>query len=186
MPWLRPDPARHAAEELYAVVVAQARRPEFYRDLGVPDTVDGRFELVALHTFLALRRLKSKANAAGARQALVEVFVDDMDASLREMGAGDLGVGRRVKTMAQALYGRIAAYEAGLAGSEQALVEALRRNVFGTAAGPGPNDAAVQSLAAYVRRESGETAPGAEGFHFGPPPSAQNEPGREQCRWTGD
>ena len=139
MPWLRPDPARHAAEELYAVVVAQARRPEFYRDLGVPDTVDGRFELVALHTFLALRRLRSKANAAGARQALVEVFVDDMDASLREMGAGDLGVGRRVKTMAQALYGRIAAYEAGLAGSEQALVEALRRNVFGTAAGPGPN-----------------------------------------------
>jgi cytochrome b pre-mRNA-processing protein 3 len=183
MPWLRPDPARQTAEQLYAALVAQARRPEFYAQLGVPDTLDGRFELLALHTFLALRRLKSKADAADIRQALVEVFVDDMDASLREMGAGDLGIGRRVKAMAQALYGRIAAYESGLAGSEQALIGALRRNLFGTAGEPGPDPAVVRKLAGYVRRESAESAHIAESFRFGPPPSLDlSETEREQHR----
>jgi cytochrome b pre-mRNA-processing protein 3 len=182
MPWLRPDPARQTAEQLYAALVAQARRPEFYRELGVPDTLDGRFELVALHTFLALRRLKSGAGASDARQALVDIFVDDMDASLREMGAGDLGVGRRVKAMAQALYGRIAAYEAGLAGSEQALISALRRNVYGTAADPAPDLAKLEKLASYVRRESTKPLQEAEGLRFGPPPSPGSETGQEQRR----
>jgi cytochrome b pre-mRNA-processing protein 3 len=70
MPWLRPDPARQTAEQLYAALVAQARCPEFYSALRVPDTLDGRFELVALHMFLALRRLKLDASAADTRQAL--------------------------------------------------------------------------------------------------------------------
>jgi cytochrome b pre-mRNA-processing protein 3 len=182
MPWLRPDPARQSAEHLYAVLVAQARRPEFYSELGVPDTLDGRFELVALHTFLALRRLKSDASAADTRQALVDVFVDDMDASLREMGAGDLGVGRRVKAMAQALYGRIAAYEAGLGGPEQALVGALRRNVYGTAADAAPDLAKLEKLATYVRRESTTPWHDAEGLRFGPPPGPAPETGQEQRR----
>src|SRR5687767_4178845 len=126
--WLRPDAARKSAEELYAAAVAQARRPEFYASLGVPDTIDGRFELVALHTFLVLRRLKGQGQAAEAGQALVDLFIQDMDASLRELGAGDLGVGRKVKAMAQAFYGRIAAYDSGLAGSAATLEAALRRN----------------------------------------------------------
>ena len=171
MSWLRSDPARQTAEQLYTELVAQARRPEFYAQLGVPDTLDGRFELLVLHTFLVLRRLKSNPEATKTRQALLEVFVDDMDASLREMGAGDLGVGRRVKTMAQALYGRIAAYEAGLADSEQSLINALRRNLFGTAGEPGPSYAVVERLATYVRRESTEPIDSVEGFRFGPPPS---------------
>lgn len=153
MNWLRPDPARKRAEQIYADVVAQARRPEFYSQLGVPDTLDGRFELVALHIFLALRRLKAHGrDGSAAGQALVELFVEDMDVSLREMGAGDLGVGRKVKAMAQALYGRIAAYEAGLAGSGEVLEAALRRNLFGT--GPEPTAAALAALAGYLRRES--------------------------------
>lgn len=173
MRWLRSDPARKTAAGLYAALVAQARRPEFYTRLGVPDSLDGRFELVALHAFLVLRRLKSDAEGAAAGQALVDLFVEDMDASLREMGAGDLGVGRRVKAMAQALYGRIAAYEAGLAGSEQTLAGALRRNVFGTAAEPGPDPAVLDGLAAYVRREGTGPALAPEGLRFGPPPSLE-------------
>jgi cytochrome b pre-mRNA-processing protein 3 len=132
--------------------------------------------------FLALRRLKLDASAADTRQALVDAFVDDMDASLREMGAGDLGVGRRVKAMAQALYGRIAAYEAGLAGSEQALISALRRNVYGTAADPVPDLATLEKLATYVRRESTVPSQDADGLRFGPPPGRGSETGQEQRR----
>ena len=82
--------------------MAQARQPGFYRDCGVPDSVDGRFELIALHTFLVLHRLKADATDTEALgQALFDVMFQDMDQSLRELGAGDLGVGPRVKRMAQ-------------------------------------------------------------------------------------
>jgi cytochrome b pre-mRNA-processing protein 3 len=182
MPWLRPHPARQTAEQLYAALVVQARRPEFYRELGVPDTLDGRFELVALHTFFALRRLKSDASAAETRQALVDIFVDDMDASLREMGAGDLGVGRRVKAMAQALYGRIAAYEAGLSHSEQALIDALRRNLYGTVTKTAPDPLTLEKLAAYVRRESAAPSLNGDAVGFGPPPGPATETGQKQRR----
>jgi cytochrome b pre-mRNA-processing protein 3 len=180
--WLRPDPVRRRAEELYAAVVAQARRPEFYARLGVPDSLDGRFELIALHMFLALRRLKAEGEAASG-QALVDRFVQDMDASLREMGAGDLGVGRRVKAMAQGLYGRIAAYEEGLAQPDDQLEAALRRNLYGTAPEPGPAEAVLRVVAAYVRQESAGPTSGSHGLRFGPPPAAVaaasgTEPGR--------
>ncbi len=167
--WLRSDPAREAARRLYAAAVAQARRPEFYAGLGVPDSLDGRFELVALHIFLVLRRLKSHGDAGATGQELVDLFVADMDASLREMGAGDLGVGRRVKAMVQALYGRIAAYEAGLAGPHEGLEAALRRNLFGTA--PEPGGAVLAALASYVRRESVGPALPAETLRFDVPPA---------------
>jgi cytochrome b pre-mRNA-processing protein 3 len=172
--WLRPDAARKSAEELYAAAVAQARRPEFYASLGVPDTIDGRFELVALHTFLVLRRLKGQGQAAEAGQALVDLFIQDMDASLRELGAGDLGVGRKVKAMAQAFYGRIAAYDSGLAGSAATLEDALRRNLFGTNPEPGPDPATVSALAEYVRRESAGAASPIEALSFGAPPAPQD------------
>lgn len=135
------------ARSLYESVVAQARRPEFYRDLGVPDTVDGRFELVALHGYLLLRRLRPMQDGAGLAQTLFDVIFADMDASLREMGAGDLGVGKRVKVMAKGFYGRMAAYDAGLAG-EAPLTEALRRNLYGTVE-PAPD--VLAAMAAYLR-----------------------------------
>jgi cytochrome b pre-mRNA-processing protein 3 len=141
-----------AARRLYEAAVAQARAPGFYRRLGVPDTLDGRFELLSLHVFLLLRRLK-REGAAGAptAQALVDLLFANLDESLREMGAGDLGVGKRVKRMASAFYGRIAAYEAALAGGPEALETALGRNLYGTVAS-GPQQRAA--AAAYLRRSA--------------------------------
>jgi cytochrome b pre-mRNA-processing protein 3 len=191
-------PRETRARALYERVVAQARRPGFYRDCGVPDTVDGRFELIALHAFLVLHRLKADpADTEELGQALLDVMFQDMDQSLRELGAGDMGVGPRVKRMAQGLFGRIAAYEAGLSGPGAELgaelgtelgaelgaelEAALRRNLFGTVT-PAPGQ--VQAMAAYLRgavdalskweplrepmREATEIEAG--GPDFGPPP----------------
>jgi cytochrome b pre-mRNA-processing protein 3 len=132
-PWklFSPDPVLAMAATLYAAIIAQARHPAFYTAGGVPDSIDGRFEMVALHSYLVLRRLRGAGGQSeGLSQALVDAIFADMDASLREMGAGDLGVGKRVKRMATAFYGRVAAYEAGESAGD--LAEAFRRNLFGT------------------------------------------------------
>lgn len=144
-------PEADLAVSLYSAAVAQARRPDFYVGLGVPDTVDGRFELVSLHVFLVLHRLKGGGEASDRLgQALFDLMFADMDQNLREMGAGDLGVGPRVKFMARAFYGRIAAYQDGLAAGEGTLNTALRRNLYGTV--PSPADAVVAAMADYLRR----------------------------------
>ena len=140
---------RDAAVALYDIVVAQSRKPEFYVHCGVPDTVDGRFDMIALHAFVVLRRLKDRHRDTA--QALLEVIFDDMDRSLREMGAGDLGVSRRVKTMAKALYGRINAYEEALDGGAVTLAEALRRNLYGTV---DPDPESVAAMADYLHAET--------------------------------
>lgn len=139
-----------AADRLYSAAVTQARRPEFYAVLGVPDTVDGRFEMIALHVFLLLYRLKHDHPASAAlAQAVFDAMFRDMDRSLREMGAGDLGVGRRVKRMAEGLSGRIEAYDGGLESSDEAvLCAAVSRNVYGTVE---PDPACVACIAAYMR-----------------------------------
>lgn len=142
------------AHTLYEAIVAQARQPVFFAAWEVPDTVDGRFEMIALHAFLVMHRLKGAPQPAPAvAQALFDTMFGDMDRSLREMGAGDLGVGRRVKAMATAFYGRIAAYEAGLEQPGTATLEAaLRRNAYGTLGeAQGPATRSVEALAAYVR-----------------------------------
>ena len=141
--------ARESAGLLYRAVVEQARSSAFYRDAGVPDTLDGRFELVALHAFMVLRRLQADPGRTGVlAQALFDAMFDDMDRSLREMGAGDLGVGRRVKFMASSFLGRIKAYEGGLDGGDEALRSALVRNLYGTV--PAPADGAA-AMARYTR-----------------------------------
>lgn len=148
-----PGEAR-AAGALYAAIVAQAREPRFFSALGVPDTLDGRFETVVLHVFLVAQRLKSEPSkaAAGLSRALLESFVADMDRSLRQMGAADLGVGRRVTAMAAGLYGRLMAYEAALAETGDAVLEAaLRRNLYGTV--DAPDEAAIAVVCDYVRRQ---------------------------------
>ncbi len=138
------------ARSLYGAVVAQSRLPEFYRGGGVPDTLDGRFELISLHNHLLLRRLKRDGEAAALAQALFDVMFADMDESLREIGVGDLSVGRRIKQMAQAFYGRIAAYDAGLdEAGDAALEAALLRNLYGTLASPPES---VSAMAGYVRK----------------------------------
>lgn len=147
-PWnlFSPDPMLAAGAALYAAAIAQARLPVFYTLGGVPDSIDGRFEMVALHSYLVLRRLRGAgAQAERMSQVLVDTLFADMDASLREMGAGDLGVGKRVKQMATAFYGRVAAYEAGRSSAE--LAEALRRNLFGTVA---PTPTQLAAMVNYV------------------------------------
>ena len=145
----RRDPA---ANPLYERIVAQARLPDFYLAGGVPDTVQGRYEMIALHMFLVLRRLKHEGEqGADLAQDLFDLMFADMDRNLRELGTGDLAVGKRIKALAKGFYGRIAAYERGLeagAGAES-LEEALGRNVFAN----GPVEPHVLArLAAYLRR----------------------------------
>ena len=140
---------RDNAKSLYDKIVAQSRKQEYYIHCGVPDTVDGRFDLIVLHAFVVLRRLKFSHQETA--QALLEVIFDDMDRSLREMGAGDLGVSRRVKLMAKALYGRIRAYEEALDGDGTMLADALRRNLYGTVV---PALECVDAMVSYVRDET--------------------------------
>jgi cytochrome b pre-mRNA-processing protein 3 len=170
----RSNPVKEAAAEAYRRIVEQARRPGFFLDCGVPDTLDGRFELICLHAFLYLHRLRREGKPGVALgQRIFDLMFTDFDRSLREMGTGDLSVGREVKRMAEAFYGRIAAYEEGLTADDEVLMGALARNLFGTA------PALPQRLAAmarYVRREAGclHRADGAAllagGVAFGEPP----------------
>lgn len=145
---LRRSRVRDRAHRLYQRLVEQARRPEFYSAYGVPDTLDGRFDMIVLHAHLVLRRLRREGKeGAELGQALFDVMMDDMDRSLREMGVGDLAVGRRVKAMAKAFYGRVTVYDAALAANDGSLRDALDRNLFGTVAAA-PDD--VRAFTAYV------------------------------------
>lgn len=141
---------RKAAEGLYRIAVAQAREPAFYERFGVPDTLDGRFDMVALHVFLLMRRLKGEpGEPRELAQALVDYMFDDFDNALREMGVGDLGVARRIKDMLSAFYGRVGAYDSALADGTDALDAALRRNLY---RGEEPDEVQVVAMGAYVRR----------------------------------
>lgn len=147
----RQNPRRAAVDTAYRRIVERAREPVFYTDWGVPDTLDGRFELLALHAFLVFNRLKRDRAATEAfAQALFDTMFADLDRGLREMGVGDLGVGRRVKEMATGFYGRVAAYDKGLADAA-ALGAALRRNLFGTT---DPSEAQLTRTATYVVRQA--------------------------------
>jgi cytochrome b pre-mRNA-processing protein 3 len=153
MPLFRRNPLRDAAELAFRRVVAQARRPGFFSELGVPDTVDGRFELIVLHAFLYLHRLKREhPETAALGQYFFDTMFTDFDRSLREMGTGDLSVGREIKRMAQAFYGRIDVYERGLEEGDLALEGALARNLFGTVSAAAP--AALAAMRQYVRGAS--------------------------------
>jgi cytochrome b pre-mRNA-processing protein 3 len=121
----KPEPE----QVLYEAIVAAARQPRFYAELLVPDTVDGRFDLITLHMFLVLERLKDE-QPEPVRQALIDVFFRDMDRSLREMGVGDLSVGKKVRKMAEVFYGRVDAYRKALVEGEMALSDAIARNVY--------------------------------------------------------
>lgn len=134
--------------DLYRAIVAQGRLPVFYSDLCVPDSVDGRFDLITLHIFLSVRRLKREGEAAkDLAQDLSEIFFADMDLNLRELGASDIGVGRRVKRMIEGYYGRALAYEAALDGQGDRLEEVLARNLYGTTE---VSEAVLADLVAYV------------------------------------
>jgi cytochrome b pre-mRNA-processing protein 3 len=143
---------RRAVLSAFERIVERARDPFFYTELGVPDTLDGRFELLVLHAFLVLNRLRrDHAETAGFAQALFDAMFADLDRGLREMGVADLGVGRRVKAMGRGFYGRVAAYELGLADPD-ALIPALHRNLYGTVY-PEPTEAQLTAAASYLRSQ---------------------------------
>ena len=176
--WLFGTPGEaDVAKKLYATIVTQSRQPSFYLHFGVPDSLDGRFDLISLHVFLTLRRLKADhPTTKELAQNLFDTYFGDLDACLREMGAGDLGVAPRIKKMAQAFYGRMQAYEEALAEGEEALCDALRRNLYGTVE---IGDFELAAMAGYLREQVDcladqaiETIADGQ-LEFGPPPMAR-------------
>jgi len=135
---------------LYGTIVAQARLPGFYREYGVADTVNGRFDLLVLHLSMVIDRLAEEPGSREAGQALFDRFCQDMDHNLREMGIGDLSVPKEMQRIGQAFYGRAQAYRSALAvDGEGALVEALTRNIYESSP-PTPEIPSRHSL--YLKR----------------------------------
>lgn len=147
--WFRANAHTDIATQRYVDIVTAARNPVLFEKLKIPDTLDGRFEAILLHGWLVMRRLKQIETAKPISQRLFDILFQDMDQNLREMGASDVVVGDRVKAMAKAFYGRIAAYESGLEEGDSVLLKALARNVF---AGNPPPDSELAILADYLRR----------------------------------
>lgn len=137
------------AQNLYGAVVTGARNPMFYWNMRVPDTPEGRFELVALHLFLALERVKDQGEAGQAlAQRTIETFVTDMDDCMREMGVGDMVVSKKVKRAAAAFYERSRLYRAALGDEgDAALIRAIEASIEPAVSQP----VDAPAIAAYMR-----------------------------------
>jgi cytochrome b pre-mRNA-processing protein 3 len=143
---LRKSAARKQdGRRLYDGLVSRARQPVFFRDFAVADTIDGRFDMVALHAWLVLSVLKA-GGQEDAAQGLTDVIFTGFDEALREQGAGDMGISRKLKAFADGFYGRLAAYEA--APDAPALAAAIAKNLYRGA----EVDAKARALADYVVR----------------------------------
>jgi cytochrome b pre-mRNA-processing protein 3 len=141
------NPTVEAGEALYAAAAEQARATPFYEDLGVPDTVEGRFEMVTLHVWLVLRRLKGGEDRnREVAQRLFDTTFSNFDAALRELGVGDLIVGKKIRKLAENFYGRVGAYDSALKGGTGEMAKALARNVYAS-----EHEEDGEKLAAYVR-----------------------------------
>lgn len=140
---------RESIERLYGAIVAQSRLPSFYMDYAVPDTPEGRFDLLLLHVHLVFRRLADDEATQGTAQEIFDYFIADMDAALRELGVGDLKVPKQMRGIGEAYYGRANTYDAALRGMDMmALASALHRNVF---AGNEARAVEAKRLAHYVK-----------------------------------
>jgi cytochrome b pre-mRNA-processing protein 3 len=145
-----PGPGPGAGRTLYDAAARQARRPEFYRGLGAPDTVEGRFELYSLHVALLLIRLKGQGpQAAATSQALFDVYVRALDDALRELGVSDVKVGRNMKKLGEAFYGRLKAYEDAISALPD---DAGLRDLLARTIPEGLPEPSVTAMAAYVAR----------------------------------
>lgn len=143
-----PDPdALHA---VYRAIVAQSRQPVFYAQWGVPDTVTGRFDVLSLHMGLVFRRLGGQGKpATDFSQSLFDLFFKDMDRNLREMGAGDLSVPKKIRDMGNLFYGLTTKLNEAMGRGDRAEVESvLKRNLFADR-----EDADVAALADYLEAE---------------------------------
>ena len=144
----RTKPALTAGRALYATVVDQSRTPALYEVYGAPDTVEGRFEIYTLHVFLLLDRLKRQGpQASDTAQALFDTYVSSLDDALREMGVGDLSVGKKMRKLGEAFYGRVKSYETAFESlpDTAALNALLLRTVYAET-----QSAALPKLADYV------------------------------------
>lgn len=136
---------RELADRLHKAIIGRARAPEFFERFGVPDTLDGRFDLVVLHSWLALVRLREPA-LHDVSQKLTNMMFAAFDEGLRELGVSDTGMGRRMKKIADAFYGRFKAYD-DAGDDETAMADALMRNLY---RGNDKRNDAAQTLARYV------------------------------------
>jgi cytochrome b pre-mRNA-processing protein 3 len=149
----RGGPDARTIDALYGAIVAQARNPAFYLGFEVPDTAEGRFDMIVLHLALLCRRLGRESGSGQApskilSQGVFDMFCRDMDHNLREMGVGDLTVPKQMQKLAEAFYGRLEVYERALAAAgDEELAAALARNVLGQ----GAADGTARRLASYVR-----------------------------------
>lgn len=153
----RRRPHERAGFDLYGAAVGAARTPAIFLALGVPDTVEGRFDLVSLHVALLIRRLRSDADPRGPQlaQAVFDAMFADMDLNLREMGVGDLSVGKKVREAWEAFHGRALAVEAALESQEPgALPAVLARNIWRAE----PPAGAPERLAALARAQAAHLA----------------------------
>ncbi|HEY0265255.1 MAG TPA: ubiquinol-cytochrome C chaperone family protein [Rhizomicrobium sp.] len=159
---LRKSAARKQdGRRLYDAIVSRARQPVFFTDFAVADTIDGRFDVLALHAWLVLAELRG----GDAAQGLTDTIFAGFDDAMREQGAGDMGIGHKLKKMADAFYGRMAAYDS--AATEAELAAALAKNLYRG----GEVDARAHALAAYAlraRESLGRSLPAA--LDFGPLP----------------
>ena len=148
--WLKRSPRADTIHRLYGAIVAQGRQPAFYAGYGVADTPAGRFDMILLHLILFIRRLRRESAPIRALgQGVFDLFCREMDHSFREMGIGDLAVPKHMRRVAEAFYGRAAAYDAAIeAADEEQLATALARNIFPGSAGL---CAGAWRLARYVR-----------------------------------
>ena len=152
----RTKPEEEFAAAVYKRTGEWARAPELFETCGIPDTLDGRFDALALHAALVIERLHREPDGEALAQAFFDVMFKHLDLTLREIGVQDLGVGRRIKIMAEGFHGRALAYREALAGGPTPLAEVLCRNAYG---GRPPADAAcVERLEVRVRQLAGQLA----------------------------
>ena len=129
--FLKRDNLLNNVDKVYGIVVDQSRKPTFYAELSIPDNIDGRFDVLGLHMFFIFSRLKNEEKiAADFSQSLFDTMFVDMDQSLREMGVGDLSVGKRVKDMGKALLGRIEAYDKAFSAEYSDIEATIVRNIY--------------------------------------------------------
>jgi cytochrome b pre-mRNA-processing protein 3 len=167
--WRKSAQRKRLSERLCAGLIARARAPVFFRDYGVPDTIDGRFDLLALHAWLLLEHLET-AGRRDLAQALTDALFVRFDEGLRDMGAGDMGMGRRMKKIAEAFYGRMQAYSG--AADDVELAAAVERNVYrGSGHDEGARALALYARLARVHLGSTDIADGE--VNFGPLPQGE-------------
>ncbi|MBV9903459.1 MAG: ubiquinol-cytochrome C chaperone [Alphaproteobacteria bacterium] len=155
---------RQLVRDLFAALTRQARQPVFFRELGVADTVDGRFDMVALHAWLVLDRLKAAGMHDEAKQ-LADTIFTGFDEGLRDLGNGDMGMGRRMKKIGDAFAGRMSAYDA--AADLPAMAEAVLRNVYRGEAGHEQQARVLATYALAARTHLGLCDPATGKLDFG-------------------